>query len=398
MNLLDISINILLLIIAFNLKHIFNEFDNKDKKTLNLLLVYHIAISIFFHFYILSSGGDAIHYWEVPNQWEFSKILNLALAPSGTGMIYLFNYIPAKVLQLSFFTGNMIYSLFGFIGFIYLFKLIKINFDNYEQLRTIKIFKIPLIPLIWFLPNFHFWTSGIGKDALLFTAIILIIYAIRNFQKRFLILSFASLIILAVRPHIFLFLIMAFSISFIFDGRIKAYQKTILFLILLGVIIAILPFVMNFIQLDSFETEAIEQYATNKSSSLSKARTSSGIDTTNYPFPLKFFTFLYRPLFFDINGVLAILSSFENLLLLVLTVFAFLKKPFRVFKNIHFTIKAGFLFFLIGSVAFSLILGNLGIMLRQKNMLMPWLVLFCLSILYSFNKSTASNETINNHQ
>ena len=154
---------------------------------------------------------------------------------------------------------------------------------------------------------------------------------------------------------------------------------------------------MEFVQLESLETEVIENYTSDKASNLNRDQTGSGVDISGYPFPLKLFTFLYRPLFFDINGILAILSSFENFILVLLSFSIFRKKPISAFKKSHRIIKGGIIFFLLGSSAFSLILGNLGIMLRQKNMLMPWLILFVISVYYQFLNKPHINENSNSY-
>ena len=187
-----------------------------------------------------------------------------------------------------------------------------------------------------------------------------------------------------------LFLVACFGIGFTMDGRLKAYQKLFVFVIFVVGFFSIFNYVLEFIQLESLEATAIDEYASSKSSSLNKSRTGSGVDITNYSFPLKAFTFLYRPLFFDINGILAVVASVENFILLCFTGLVIFRKPYKAFRKSNFLIKGILLYFLLGTVAFSLILGNLGIMLRQKNMLMPWLIVFGLWSLYSFNKNKHS--------
>ena len=143
--------------------------------------------------------------------------------------------------------------------------------------------------------------------------------------------------------------------------------------------------------MDSFEFQAIEEYASNKSASLNQDDASSGVDISNYPLPLKVFTFLYRPFFFDINGTLAIVASLENLLLLIFTLIILKKGIFKAFKSGSYLLKGFLIYFLIGSLAFSLILGNLGIMLRQKNMFFPMFFIFGIWVLHlSMQKSKVS--------
>ena len=155
MSLLDVCICIIFLLLGVNLKHLFKGFSSSEKRVLNFLFWYHIAMAFVFHFYVSGNGGDALHYWEAPLNNSFSSIIELVKRKSATGVMYLINYFPSKVLGLSFFTGNIIYAVFGYLGFIYLFKTIKIFFVDNEQLSQVKLLGISIIPWIWFLPNFQ---------------------------------------------------------------------------------------------------------------------------------------------------------------------------------------------------------------------------------------------------
>lgn len=387
MMILNIMVCIVVILIGFNLKNAFKGFDERDKRILNRLFFFHMAIAVVFHLYIAAFGGDAQHYWGQPKVMPFSEILEMALGGSPSGTMFLLNYFPSKVLDLSFFTGNMIYAQLGFLGFLLLYRISKSYLQNFESLADIKIFGIAVFPWIWFLPNMHFWSGGIGKDTILFFCIAGFVYALQNLKVRILWMVVALIIATAVRPHITLFLIASFGLGYVFDGSLKGYQKVFIIVVFVVGLASIFNYVLDFIQLDSLETDVIEEYATTKSSSLNAERSGSGVDTSNYPLPLKIFTFLYRPLFFDINNAFSILASFENLILLIFTVKVFRSRPLRALRRSDFLLKGSLVFFLLGSIAFSLILGNLGIMLRQKNMFVPWFIVFGLWVFhYSYNQ------------
>lgn len=390
MTLLDICITAIVFLLGYNLKSFSKEFSRYEKKVLNQLFFFHFGIAIIFHFYISSFGGDAVHYWDAPKEMSLDAIMDVVKRGSATGLMYLVNYVPSNLMQLSFFTGNMLYALLGYSGFVYIFKTIKYIFGDFTELMELKLFGVRIFPWIWFLPNFHFWSSGIGKDAILFFSISLFVYCLQNLRKRWVLLVISIVVSMAIRPHIMLFLLTCFGVGFTMDGSLKAYQKLFVFLIFVVGFFSIFNYVLEFIQLESLEATAIDEYASSKSSSLNKSRTGSGVDITSYSFPLKAFTFLYRPLFFDINGILAVVASVENFILLCFSGLIFFRKPYRAFKKSTFLIKGILLYFLLGTVAFSLILGNLGIMLRQKNMLMPWLIIFGLWTFYSFSKNKSN--------
>jgi len=384
MILIDIAIVIILFLIGFNVKNLFKGFDAYDKKILNKLFFWHFFIAIMFHFYIENFGGDAVYYWSSTKTDSLDEILSYVQKGSAAAILQLINYIPSKLLSLSFFAGNMLYALLGYIGFVYLYGIIKSLLPERAAFSEIKLFKIPLFPWLLFLPNLHFWSSGIGKDTIMFFCIALFVYSLINVKRRIFGLGIAVAISLLIRPHITLFLLSGFGIGYLIDGKLQGYQKVMIFIVIGIGFASMFSYVLNFVQLESFETGAIEEYASRKSASLNQERSGSGIDISGYSFPLKVFTFLYRPLFFDINGILAVLASFENLILMIVTLRLFRRRILKSIKRANFLIKGMIIYFVVGTFAFSLILGNLGIMLRQKNQLFPMFIIIVLWILHDY--------------
>jgi hypothetical protein len=174
---------------------------------------------------------------------------------------------------------------------------------------------------------------------------------------------------------------MALGLGIAFDGRLKSYQKVFITLVFTGVFVGTVNYVMNFVQLESLDTETVTEYSNTRASNLAdKKGTTSAVDTTSYPYPLKIFTFLFRPLFFDANGILGIVASLENLFLLLFFIKIIRNKPLKGFKYSSYLVKASGFLFLMGALSFSLILGNLGIMLRQKIPFIMVLIIFGYSI------------------
>ncbi len=382
MTLLDISICTIIFLIGYNLKNIFSSFTKSDRRFLNKLFFFHFMVAIAFNFVVVTGGGDSVVYWNFPKYNDLDAVIGVIEKGSASGVIFLLNYFPSKVLDLSFFTGNILYALLGYMGFIYLYKITRTVCPDVSRFSGFKIFGIPIFPWVFFLPNLHFWSSGIGKDTILFFCIALFAYSLLKFKKRIPGLVVSVILSLVIRPHITLFLIISFGIGYILDGYLKTYQKAIIFLFFIVFFGLIFNYVMDFVQLESLETEAIEKYTSNKAAKLNQPDSSTGLDISAYPYPLKVFTFLYRPLFFDVNGALAILASIENFILLLFTVMVFRNGPVKGFKKGNFLLKGSAIFFILGALSFSLILGNLGIMLRQKNMFYPLFLIFGLWIYY----------------
>ena len=356
-----------------------NSFKTKiganDIKILKRLWFYHLFFGIFYWSYItLGGGGDADNYWLTASQINFEQAVQAFFrAGPGTYGLHLLNFGIVKPLGLSFFALSMVYTLIGHIGIVYFYIFFKNNIPYNTKIGSYYLF-----PLLFFLPNLHFWSSGVGKDTLLFLSIALFFYGMQNPLKNLGKLALALGLSYLIRPHITIFLITSFGLAFVLDGKLKSYQKILFFGLCLAGFFALFDNIMAYLKLESLDAESVSEFTDTRVSNLSRSSTGSSVDISSYPFPLKIFTFLYRPLFFDINGVMAIVASFENLLLLIIS-WKFLKlNPIKMFKNGNYLVKGLFIFLVIGAVSFSLILSNLGIMLRQKNMFIPALLFICL--------------------
>jgi hypothetical protein len=87
---------------------------------------------------------------------------------------------------------------------------------------------------------------------------------------------------------------------------------------------------------------------------------------------------LFRPFLFDIKSFPSLLAAIENSILLFLTIKYFLNKPLQSLRNAPFLIQGMMYFLIIGTLTFSQSLGNLGIMIRMRNMFLPGLIIFFL--------------------
>jgi hypothetical protein len=134
--------------------------------------------------------------------------------------------------------------------------------------------------------------------------------------------------------------------------------------------------VLKFAKIEEASIDSFNNFASNKASLLNKSYTGSAIDISSYPYPVKIFTFLFRPFFFDINSIPSLLASIENMILLILTISFFRSNPITSFKKAPFVIQGLVYFLIIGAMTFSQSLGNLGIMIRMRNMFLPGLIVF----------------------
>ena len=245
---------------------------------------------------------------------------------------------------------------------------------------------------VW-LPTIHFWTSPIGKDSLIYFFINLSIYCLYNLNKRFLLLLPSLIFISLIRPYIGITIFLSISIAVFF--RIKLSKNFKLILRVLTVISLLFFFYLgtNFLNLDNSLTVQNFDLALQTIEYHRGATELGGtsIDMKSMNPVLRILTYMFRPLFFDANGIFGIMSSLDNLILISIFTYPFLKliffskikkleiKPFNLFLLLYTSLT----WFLLASTT-----SNLGIALRHKLMFLPGLIILILDF------STKSNKNI----
>ena len=350
---------------------------------LKRLFFFHLLLGTYYCFFI---QGDAIGYWRIPKQYSVEVFKEGLFNGEGTMFMYALNFVFSNLLNMSYLSNTLVYSLFGFIGlsFFYAIAVKTIPFNTLQ-------WGYALFPLVFFMPNLHFWSVAVGKDTVLFLCIAMLAYGVMNPLKRIPLLVISILLSIAIRPHITLFLLIGFGLAYIMGGKVPAWQRWVFSLVMLAGGLAILPSVMEFAKIEEASAAGFEQFATAKAEVLSRASTGSAIDISSYPFPLKVLTFWFRPLFFDARNINGLVASIENGLLLILFVKAMGNQPIRAFKEAPFVIKGLVIFLLVGTIAFSQSLGNVGIMIRMRNMFLPGMLLYILWV-FSYQQQVRKNQ------
>ena len=377
----------LIIALGFSFINIFkNQIGEKHISVLRKLFLFHLLIGLYFCFFI---RGDAIGYWRVPKSYTFETFNEGLFNGEGTIFMYAFNYVFSNMLNMSYLSNTMVFSLFGFMGITF-FYCIAIQVIPYNT----KYLKYTLFPLVFFMPNLHFWSTGVGKDTTLFLCIAMFAYGIMKPLKRIPLIVISLLLSLAIRPHITLFLLIGFGIAYVMGGKVPVWQRVLFSLLMLAGGMVILPSVMEFAKIEEASAAGFEQFAMNKAEVLSRSNTGSAIDISSYPFPLKVFTFWFRPLFFDVRNVNGLISSIENGILLLLFIKILRLSPIKAFSSAPFVIKGLVIFLIIGTLAFSQSLGNVGIMIRMRNMFLPGMLLYILWV-FSFHQTIIRNRIMN---
>jgi hypothetical protein len=340
--------------------------------TMNNLFWYHMFFAGVYYVMTLSSRSDSVGYYLKPqylSSW-------FEAYETGTKFIEFLAYPFINYLKFTYEMMMVLFAWVGYWGFVYFYVFFK---ENIKYKHTFQGYD--LISLFIFLPNMHYWTASLGKGAPIFLALAMVTYGLSNLKFRKQTLILGLLLVYHVRPHIFLFMVIGIVVG-IFTGRQKVpfYQK---FLVFAGSAIALVLMydqIMGFVGLDSSNLlESFDQFSNKRSFELAKAN--SGIDTSNYPLLLKLFTFWFRPLFVDAPGPVGLIVSFENLLYLYLTLKLFSGRFIKFMSKGSALVKTSAVVFLATSLALAETLSNMGIIIRQKSMVMYFLLFIIISFL-----------------
>ena len=362
-------------------KKISEKHDFFSANLMNKLFYYHLIFAGIYYTYAFFNPSDSKRYFRVPGKegktWD-------GFLETGTSFIDFISYPFINFFGFSYEMMMMLFSWIGFMGFVYAYLFFKENIAI-----NIKIFKkIDFLVLILFLPNMHFWTASLGKGAPIFLGLMLFAYALRKPKNRIISLSLGSLLVFAIRPHMFLLLAGAGMLSiFINKNQISLKQKAIFVGAITGVLLLFHKQILEVVNLGNSQNLIADflSFTENRAKDLDNA--TSGVPMTDYSLIEKFFTFWFRPLFFDAPGILGVIVSIENFIYLLLFGKLFKKSFFGFLKTAPGHVKLSLILFFTTSFAMTFVMSNLGIILRQKSMIMYFLF-FVIYYFLAYEKDT----------
>ena len=352
-------------------QYIFKQLRKKHEffsvKLMNRLFFYHLAFGAAYYIYALFNRSDSFRYYKVPQkegrQW-------FDFFGTETTFIDFISYPFINGLGFSYEMMMLLFTWIGFMGFVFAYLFFKENIS-----LNVTVFKrIDLLTLILFLPNMHFWTASLGKGSLIFLGLMMFAFSISKPKKRIIGLVISSLLVFSIRPHIFLLLAIGSLVGFM-TGKEKIAWKmkiTICSAILAGLFI-LQDQILAVVNLNNSQNLIADfiQFTSTRSEALGSA--GSGVQMAGYSLPEKIFTFWFRPLFFDAPGILGVIVSIENLIYILLFVKIFRKNFLKFIKNAPGNVKMSLVLFLMTSFAMTFVMSNLGIIIRQKSMVMYFL-------------------------
>ncbi len=347
-----------------------------------LLTVLHFAGAAAFYFSIdrADMNIDAVRYYQ--GAVETSNWFSLATIGHGIVSFLIFPFTSIGVQMATLFLVFATISLKGFYIYLDVIGVAKLQQKNYWLL------------LLFLMPSAHFWTGFIGKDAITFLLLAVVLKAVKlkswNWQ-----LLLVLLAVFVIRPHVFFVLSLALLIVIFMDAAIKKAVKKKLALGLGIISLLLLPIgLLFFMKISDLSIEAL-QVSITQFLEFTKDMGATAINLTETSLLERMGYVLCMPLpfLYPLSNSMLWASAIENccfLSILLISLWHFIKLPA---KTIFTTMDIRFA--LIASVGlwllFSAYVYNLGLANRMRIVFFPYLVYFLIQTIPSKKHEKKTN-------
>ena len=338
-------------------------------------------------------GGTAIaqYIWRL----EFGQVV--PFLQWGTNFISFFTGIIYSVTGPSLIGAYLVYGFLAFLGSYFFYRAFRVAFPQGDR----RLYAI----LVFFFPSFLFWVSGIGKDALIFLGIGLFAYGgaqlIRDRLQGFVPLALGLLGVVWIRPHIALVLALAFSLAFLVRGVGRGSTRPGIFVLGLlavgGFIWFILPRLTDFLDLNQLSSEEVLGiFQQHQGLTFTGGSAFTSVDISNpLNFPMAVVTVFFRPFPWEAHNLQAMVQSLEGVIFMGLVLWRIKSLGRAVLSLISNTYLRFILLSIIAFIVVFSIVGNFGILTRQRTMMLPFFfMLMAYAPLYTRIKDKAQDVAI----
>jgi hypothetical protein len=303
-------------------------------------------------------------YYSIPtdaqSMYQEGLDISLSTLPSpGNQVVLYIARICNEYLHLPYLGATILFASLSYIGFWMLFQIIQ----NY---------KIKYLWLILLVPSMHFWTAGFGKDCLVFFFITTLLYGVQKNKLYFILIALIGIYLF--RPHVGVLFGFLYLVTLLFSSKASFWLKIIATIFALGVALVTTSYLLSYLRIDSLSelyNFALMMQGQNRFGG-------SSYDVSEYSTFLQVFTYLFRP-FFESLALTSLAVSIDNLLYFSIFLWVIINIKLISFKDPEM------LFLILSFCIFSLIMGftiaNLGLALRQKIMIMPFLLLIFIVLM-----------------
>lgn len=330
-----------------------------------ILYIWHTAFCLFYLYHSTTNVADTVFYF------DRSLGSDIGFGLGGKSVILLTSLFT-QGLGMSYGGVFLVYNLFGFLGLVALASALQTTVAT-KGGRTRQ-----LALLVLFLPGFSFWSAAIGKDSISFMAVGLASWSALRLARRFPAMVIAVLALVFVRPHIAGFLLIALALATIFAARTSIIKKLILSAAITPIAVQSALLALEYTGIGTtLSVNVVEAYLEQRQNY--NLGGSSSVNLAAMSIPVRLFSYLFRPFFFDSAGILGLVVSIENLALLLLFI-GLLKNVIVNKTRLTRFQKTFFLLFVgISWIVLANTTANLGIAIRQKMMFTPMLLILVFS-------------------
>lgn len=301
----------------------------------------------------------------------------------GTGTIIVATGALFALVGRSIVTGFLVFALAGFFGHWLMYRAYRLaDPDGDARLYG---------PLVLFFPSLVFWTSPIGKEAWFALFLGIGAYGVAWILLRrplgYLLIALSLLGMAVVRPHVAAMFALAVLVG-VLAGRITERDgRRLLRSVFVGIVLVVaaagtVKLTADFLRFDPLETEQVI-------AALQRTSGMSGIGGSQFEavgvasprdLPAGAASVLFRPFPTEADNPMMLLAGIEGLVLLALVLLA-LRRPSRFLSVIRGRPYVAFAaaFTTVFVVGFSYI-GNFGILVRQRTMVLPFLFVLIVSV------------------
>ena len=299
------------------------------------------------------------------------------------GSVSIFAGVVMAIVGVNQLATFLVFAWFSWLGSILFYRAFTITFPGVLKRHRRYAY------LVFFLPSTIFWTADVSKEAIMTISLGLVAYGCAKVLARapggFRITTLGVVVGFLIRPNELLVILGAFAVALMVRPQgsrerlstLKRIGGLVFMAMLLG---GSIYMTLHYLKLGGTGTAALTS-ANNNNNGTGVGFGSSGFVYSSSPlkWPIDAYEVLFNPLPFNAHGSGEYAAAFENLVILGIIVASY--RQLRILPRTAFA-RPYVMMCLVYSVLFIYAfasLGNLGLIYRERVMLLPFLmVLFAI--------------------
>ena len=338
------------------------KIDNFTFNIFFLLKFVYLLLYIYSHYN--NFGTDALAYYNKAENY------NIGSLPISENLIYGINLFFRNFYNIKFESLNIATFFISFSSCLLLLSLIK-DLDKFQKIA---------ICITLLIPSLNFFTSGLNKDMLIFFSLSLYLYSLLN--KKSYLLALSIILAFLVRPYVCFVILASYIICKVLFSikEIIIDHKISLKFILIRIFFLILSILIIYFILDNllgsfgkyFLKGNILAIVDNLQSHYSNTTLGIPVDTN---ISTRLIKYAFFPTIFDLVdfNIFFIILIIENTFLIFVFIYFILRFRFSDINNQYKFIAI--VSFIMLYFVLALVTSNSGIAIRQKWMVLPFLLI-----------------------